>query len=54
MCCVSDSVCELFGETNLGAVVILLLKAMEMVSVGGGAQMDRPCMVLQRVCVLCL
>ena len=35
-------------------VVILLLNVMDVFSVGGGALLDRPCMVLQRMCVLCL
>ena len=54
---VSDSVCELFGETIrniLGVVVILLLNVMEVLSVGGVALLDRPCMVFQIMCVLCL
>ena len=38
----------------LGVVVILLLNVMEVFSVCGGAPLDRPCMVFQRVCVLCL
>ena len=38
----------------LGVVVILLLNVMEGFSVGGGALLDRPCMVFQRMCVLCL
>ena len=57
VCCVSDSVCELFGETIvicLGVVVILLLNVIECFSVVEGALLDRPCMVFQRVCVLCL
>ena len=38
VCCVFDSVCELFGETMcLGVVAILLLNAMEVFSVCGGA-----------------
>ena len=64
-----DSVCELFGETIrnmnclvkqfaicLGVVAILLLNVMEVFSVGGcgGALLDRPCMVFQRMCALCL
>ena len=55
--CVLDSVCELFGETicNVcGVVAILLLNVMDVFSVCGGALLDRPCMVFQRVCVLCL
>ena len=38
----------------LGVVVIWLLNVMEVFSVGGGALLDRPCMVFQRMCVLCL
>ena len=38
----------------LGAVAILLLNVMEVFSVCGGDLLDRPCMVFQRVCVLCL
>ena len=38
----------------LGVVAILLLNVMEVFSVGGGALFDRPCMVFQRMCVLCL
>ena len=36
----------------LGVVVILLLNVMEMCSVDGGALLDRPCIVFQRMCVL--
>ena len=49
--------CELFGENFamcLGVVAILLLNVMNVFSVGGGALLDRPCMVFQRMCVLCL
>ena len=38
----------------LGVVAILLLNVMEMFSMGGGALLDRPCMVFQRMCVLCM
>ena len=38
----------------LGVVAILLLNIMDVFSVCGGALLDRPCMVFQRVCVLCL
>ena len=38
----------------LGVVAILLLNVIDVFSVCGGAMLDRPCMVLQRVCVLCL
>ena len=47
--CVIDSVCECFG-----VVAILLLNVMAVFSVGGGALLDIPRMVLQRMCVLCL
>ena len=38
----------------LGLFIILLLNVMELLSVVGGALLDRPCMVFQRMCVLCL
>ena len=38
----------------LGIVAILLLNVMDLLSVVGGALLDRPCMVFQRMCVLCL
>ena len=38
----------------VGVVSILLLNVMDVFSVCGGALLDRPCMVFQRVCVLCL
>ena len=39
----------------VGMVVILWLNVMEVLSVGGGALMDIPCMIFQRImCVLCL
>ena len=38
----------------LGVVAILLLNVMDVISVCGGALLDRPCVVFQRVCVLCL
>ena len=38
----------------LGVVAILLLNVMEVFSMGGGALLDRPCMVFQRMCVLCM
>ena len=34
----------------LGVFVILLLNVMELLSVVGGALLDRPCMVFQRMC----
>ena len=38
----------------LGLVSILLLNVMDVFSVDGGALLDRPCMVFERMCVLCL
>ena len=38
----------------LGVVAILLLNVIEVFSVCGGALLNRPCMVFQRVCVLYL
>ena len=35
----------------LGVVVIMLLNVMEVFSVGGGALLDTPCMVFQRMCL---
>ena len=32
---------------SLGVIVILLLNVMEVLGVGGGALLDRPCMVFQ-------
>ena len=45
------------GETFaicLGSFVILLWNVMELLCVVGGALLDRPCMVFNRMCVLCL
>ena len=38
----------------MGVAAILLLNVMEVFSVGGGALLDRPCIVFQIMCVLCL
>ena len=38
----------------MGVVVILLLNVMELFIVVGGSLLARPCMVFQRVWVLCL
>ena len=57
VCCVLDSVFELFGEiirNVLGVVAVLLLNVMDVFSVGGVALLDRMCMVFHRICVLCL
>ena len=37
----------------LGVVGVLLLNVMDVFSMGGGALLDIPCMVFQRMCVLC-
>ena len=57
MCCVFDSVCELFGETIrnvFGCCCYFLLNVMDMFNVGGGALLDRQCMVFHILCVMCL
>ena len=41
-------------EIYVGVVAILLLNVMEVFSVGGGALLDIPCMLFQRMYVLCL
>ena len=38
----------------LGVFAILLLNVMDLFSVAGVALLDIPCMVFQRMCVLCL
>ena len=38
----------------LGVVSVFLLNVMDVFSVGGGALLDRPCMIFQRMWVLCL
>ena len=38
----------------LGVVAMLLLNVMDVFSVGGGALLDKPCLVFQRMCVLYL
>ena len=38
----------------IGVIAILLLNVMAVFSVGRGALFDRPCMVSQRMSVLCL
>ena len=38
----------------LGVFAILLLNVMDLLSVVGGALLDRPCMFFQRMCVLYL
>ena len=38
----------------LGVFAILLLNVMDLLRVVGGALLDSPCMVFQRMCVVCL
>ena len=38
----------------LGVFAMLLLNVMDLLNVVGGALLDRPCIVFQRMCVLCL
>ena len=38
----------------LGVFIILLLNVMELLSMVGGALLDRPCMVFLKMCMLCL
>ena len=50
-------VCELFGETIrnvFGCSCYFVLNVMDVFNVCGVSLLDRPCMVFQRVCVLCL
>ena len=52
-----DSVCELFSETicnMFGCVCYFVVECNEVFSVGEGALLDRPCMIFQGMCVLCL
>ena len=54
VCCVFVNCLVKQFAMCLGVVAILLLNVMDVFSVGGGALLDRPCMVVQRMCVLCL
>ena len=52
VCCVCDSVCELVGETirnMFGCGCYFFVECYG--GVGGGALLDEPCMVFQRMCV---
>ena len=42
------------GDRVFLGVVVMLLNVVEVLRVGGGALLDRMCMVFQRMCVLCL
>ena len=54
VCCVFVNCLVKQFAMCLGVVAILLLNVMDVFSVCGGALLDRPCMVCQRVFVLCL
>ena len=54
VCCVFVNCLVKQFAMCLGVVAILLLNVMDVFCVCGGALLDRPCMVFQRVCVLCL
>ena len=57
VCFVFDSVCELFGEkirNIFGYGCYFVVECYVSVSVGGGVLLDSPCMVFQKMCVLCL
>ena len=51
MCCVFINCLVKKFAICLGMVVIWLLNVMEVFTVGGGDQLDRPRMVFQRMCV---
>ena len=56
VCCVLDSVVNCLVKQFamcVGVVAILLLNVMDVFNVCGGALLDRPCMVFQRVCCAC-
>ena len=52
MCCVFVNCLVKQFAMCLGVVAILLLNVMDVFSVCGGALLDIPCMVFQRVCVV--
>ena len=54
VCCVFVNCLVKQFSICLGVFAILLLNDMDLLSVVGGALLDRPCMVFQRMCVLCL
>ena len=54
VCCVFVNYLVKQVAMCLGVVDVLLLNVMDVFSVGGGALLDRPCMVFPRMCVLCL
>ena len=55
VCCVFDSVCELFGESIcnvFGCSCYFVVECYGVFSVCGGSLLDTPCMVFQRVCAV--
>ena len=54
VCCVFMNCLVIQFAICLGVFAILLLNVMDLLSVVGGALLDRPCMVFQRMCVVCL
>ena len=55
VCCVLDMFVNCLVKQFamcLGVVAVLLLNVMDVFSVGGGALLDRPCMVFHRMRVL--
>ena len=54
VCCVFVNCLVKQFAMCLGVVAILLLNVMDVFSVGGGALLDRQCMVFHRMYVLCL
>ena len=54
MCCIFVNCLVKQFAICLGVVAILLLNAMEVFSMSGGALLDRQFMVFQIMCVVCL
>ena len=54
VCCVFVNSLEKQFAICLGVFAILLLNVMDLLSVVGGSLLDRPCMVIQRICALCM
>ena len=54
VCCVFVNCSVKQFAMCLGVVVILLLNVMKLLCVVVGNLLDRPCMVFNRMCVLCL
>ena len=46
--------CPVNGSVCFVCLIFLLLNVMDLLSVFGGALLDRPCMIFHRMCVLCL